>query len=599
MCDNRTRNKILAREKKPDGWKILIGSGTCMSRFVPVKIVRRQDLQTPDGRVRYRLDFNQLQIIHSMSKSHAFIRNAIHHLRGALLGGGILIYREGEEENVSLEPHVQHLVQTEWVAFCKELLRDLMTYGMAFVVLDLKKKTPKTLDPATDFKEIHISQDIFGCDRRYEVSFEDLANPIDLTAATNRKRGGAAGAYRNAPPMFVVEQDAPTREGDLTSLCRVILADDAFVNTMKQCTVAAAQRSSRPPLITSTSHKTPESKAVVRDTAAIGDSTLGAAEAQAFQHRNHAEVLLSDVEQIRLANVSLEENADSQMSAMIDAKNQGEGWLQLVRAKRSYGLAASGNSMVVVDPATGAVTYPEVVGAKQYMSAFINLPPDTKLESPPTATAPGQIAEIMELYRDVVAGVMGVPSVLWGSTRSSVAANQTVLNTFNDTKQWYRVILQTVIQQLFGVMFRDRIDEQNNAELRQMISRLTEGEKIEAARKKHQSKTDADQNIKVALPGMFDLEIIEKLQAIGLAPMETLTSMASAYLGVPKEMMAEEKLDPATGRPLEEVQKETQEHEEHMMEKQSKLKIAENSAKIPSSKKPLSGQPAKKKPRTK
>jgi hypothetical protein len=368
---------------------------------------------------------------------------------------------------------------------------------------------------------------------------------------------------------------------------------------MKQCAVAAAQRNSRPAFITKTNQTTPESNAVGRDIAAIGDSSLGSVEATAFHHGSHADALLADVEAIRRSNVELEENAITQMQTTIQQKNAGEGWQELMHVKRSYNVAASGNSTVVVDNATGALTFPEVVGAKQFMSAFIALPPNHSLESPPTATAPAQLAEFTEVYRDVVAGVMGVPSVLWGSTRSSVAANQTVLNTFNDTKQWYRVILQTVIRCLFGVMFRERLDAQNLVELREVIKTLTHDKDAEKVRRSHKQRTQGDKNISVALPGMFDLEVLTNLQALGLMAHDSLADAAAAYLGLPREMFAEEKIDPESGKPCSEVQKETEQHEEHVMEKQSELKIKETkeSAKIPPAKKPMGS--ATKKARTK
>ena len=569
-----------------------------MSRFIKVRVIRSPALPGPDGRVRTQINYNQLRIVHAMSKSHVFIRNAIEHLKGALLGGGILIRRNGAKEPMALEPMVEHLIQTEWVAFCRELLRDLMVYGFAIVALDLKKKCPMTLDPATTFSDISISHDVFGGERQYEVTVDEVPRSIDL---------GHGMSQTPAPPMFVVEMHAPTREGDLTSLCRVLLPEDAFINTMKQCAIAAAQRNSRPAFITKTDQQTPESKAVQQSTAVIGDSTLATLEQQAVQHRNHAEALVTDVEAIRRANLGLEDNAAAQMQDAVEAHNAGEGWQQLMHVKRSYGINASGNSTVVVDNVTGAVSYPEVVGAKQYMSAFIALPPHQSLESPPTASAPAQIPELMELYRDQVAGVMGVPSVLWGSTRSSVAANQTVLNTFNDTKQWYRVILITVIQRLFTCLFRERLDKQNLAEIRQILASLTHdaGDKVNKVKDAHKEHTQGDRNISVALPGMLDNEILTNYTELGVLPWETLISAVSAYSGLPKEMLAEEKIDPLSGKPQSQVQKETEEREEEMMDKQAeiqkevettKIKM-QASAKVPGSKKPLSNQPAKKKPK--
>jgi hypothetical protein len=564
-----------------------------MSRFIKVRVVKQQGFIKPDDRVRATLNYNQLRIVHAMSKSHSFVGNAIEHLAGSLLGGGIMIYREDEkDEKMGLEPAVERIIQTEWAAFCCDLLRDLMIYGFAIVVLDMQRKCPLTLDPATSVSEISISHDRFGRDRTYEIT-------LDTNGLTSSLRGTNPDAGE-VPPMFIVEEKAPTPEGDLRSRARKLIAEDAFQNTMRLCAVAAAQRNSRPAFITKTDQQTPESKAIGRSTVEIGDSTLGSAEALAFQHRQHAEASLQDVEAMRRSNVILEDNAIQQMQATIQHTNAGEGWQQLMHVKRTYDVGASGNSQVVVDNATGAVTYPEVVGAKQYMSAYIALPPHQSLETPPTAQAPAQIAELTELYRDVVAGVMGVPSVLWGSTRSSVAANQTVLNTFMDTKQRYRTILQIVIQRMFTAIFRDRIDKQNLAELRQVIAALTLDD-TEKAKKKFKDKIDSDRNIAVALPGMLDLDVIERLQAQGLLTWEATVDASALYLGLPKRMFAEEKMDPMSGRPQSEVQEEAEQREEHLMEKQAKLKAAEGatgSLKVPSSKKPVGNQPPKKKPRT-
>lgn len=565
-----------------------------MSRFIKVRVIKQQGFIKPDDRVRASLNYNQLRIVHAMSKSHSFVGNAIEHLAGSLLGGGIMIYREDQKDDkMGLEPEVERIIQTEWAAFCCDLLRDLMIYGFAIVVLDMQRKCPITLDPATSVSDISISHDRFGRDRTYEITLD--TNGLTSSLRSNPDAG-------EIPPIFVVEEKAPTPEGDLRSRARKLIAEDAFQNTMRQCAVAAAQRNSRPAFITKTDQQTPESKAVARSTVEIGDSTLGSAEALAFQHRQHAEASLQDVEAIRRSNVILEDNAIQQMQATIHNTNAGEGWQQLMHAKRTYELSASGNAQVVVDNATGAVTYPEVVGAKQYMSAYIALPPHQSLEAPPAAQAPAQIAELTELYRDVVAGVMGVPSVLWGSTRSSVAANQTVLNTFMDTKQHYRTILLTVIQRMFTAVFRDRIDKQNIAEMRQMIAALTLDE-TEKQKKKFKDKIDNDKNISVALPGMLDLDVIERLQLAGLLTWEATVDASALYLGLPKHMFAEEKIDPMSGRPQSEVQEESEEREEHLMEKQAKLKAMEGGAgggslKIPKSKKPVGNQPPKKRPRT-
>ena len=189
-----------------------------------------------------------------------------------------------------------------------------------------------------------------------------------------------------------------------------------------------------------------------------------------------------------------------------------------------------------------------------------------------------------------------------------------VINTYNDTKHHYRVILQDLVQFCFLALFGEnemRSEMQRTLERRTRLSmRKKEQDHFVGRRDKEEKKKSEEEpasklsmdddgeeeeiSIKVAFPGVLDTQTINDISTMGLMTHEAKRRYVSMYLGIPEEDLAEEPMDPITGRPMQEVQQEQYEREDNVMKTQAKLQM---SVKGPP-KKGVGQRPAQKKPKT-
>lgn len=507
----------------------------------------------------------------------------------------------GEE---TLDPLIRDLIDTEWNPFCKQLLSDVITYGFCVVALDTTRLVPYTRDPMDAFSRIAISTDEHGADRVYELTMKETRSNTSFVGLGLGIGGpdsrSQTALERSAPPMFVLEHHAPEVDGDLTSLCRTLIPLDAFMQTIMQCQVTVQLRNARPLLITATEKQNVESKQIARDMGGAGDSTIMHRDSSALAHRIHFEAKRSDAEALRAMNEQFaQSDADMNRSRIEQMNGAQGGWMQVMHVTPQLGAVPVNNAPLVINPVTGGAEFPAMLGARQFEGSMLPLPANTTLETTPEAKgAESYIVKMWEVFRDVTLMNLGVPPVLWGSTSSSVAGNLVVINTYNDTKHAYRVMLQTVLKYIFIWFFGANelaFELRKKTEHRQRVKdRVLKSVKETVTAVEDTELEDLHSRIEIALPGTLDIEMIANINGMGLLPFKTLAVYTAAYLGIPVDDLATEPIDPLTGRPMKEVQQEQFQREDQVMQNQARLQM---SVKAPS--KSGSGkQPAQKKPKT-
>lgn len=588
--------------------------------FVRVKLLSPIVTRDPnDGRVRRDISLNQMKLVNAIRTANPFVGPALHAMAFSLTSSGIRItkHRKGvksgkEGKPEELNEDIKALLMHEWLPFCEHVLEDIITFGFCIIALDTRRKVPFVRNPIDNYSRISISTDRHGMDRVYELTVRE-DNPgfaaNFLTAANGD--GGDKNLERTAPPIFVLECWPPGADGDLTSLCRTLIPLDSFMQTIMQCQVTVALRNARPVLVTSTEKQPVDQKNMARDVGAAGDSALVHRDQSALAHRVHWEAKRSDIEALRALNEDFARGHLDANQRRLMQLGGGNSWMQTMGTASLGAGSLINNAPLTVNPVTGTTQFPALIGSAQFEGSVIPLPPNTVLEKPPEAVgADSFIAKMWEIFRDITLMNLGVPPVLWGSTSSSVAGNLVVINTYNDTKHHYRVILQDVVQFCFMALFGEnevRSEMQRTLERRSRMHTTKKKEDEDHFVRKHvkgkesastlsmdDTEEEEDVTVKVAFPGVLDMEQIAAMDQMGLWRFEAKRRYVSMYLGIPEEDLADEPMDPLTGRPMKDVQQEQYEREDTVMHTQAKLNM---SVKGP----PKSGvgqRPAQKKPRT-
>ena len=613
--------------------------------FVRVKLLSPVVTRDPvDNRVRREISMYQMKLVNAIRTANQYVGPALHAISFSLTSGGIRVTkrrhnaRTGKRgsEVEELTPDMKALMLHEWLPFCEHVLEDIITFGFAVISLDVTRKVPIVRNPIDAFQRISVSSDKHGLDRVYELTVrEDNPGPAAHFLTSSSSSGGGPAdpndPERGAPPMFVLECWPPGADGDLTSLCRSLIPLDAFMQTIMQCQITVALRNAQPVLVTSTEKQPVDQKNAARDISAAGDSALLHRDQSLIAHRVHFEARLQDAENLRQLNERFAQGHNDINARRVSQLNGANSWMHTMNTG-TFGNHSGTNTNITINPVTGTAQFPAMLGAKQFEGSLIPLPPNTVLEKPPEAHgADSFIAKMWEIFRDITLMNLGVPPTLWGSTSSSVAGNLVVVNTYNDTKHHYRVILQDVVQFCFIALFGDseikaeahrtlqrrtklqlanrlkgpRVDDtpESQARARATAKAMETAEAAGAssargARGTEDDDADADDHeeihIEVAFPGVLDMEQIAALNELGMLTHEGKRRYISTYLGIPEDDLADEPMDPLTGRPMKEVQEEQYEREDTVMKTQAELQM---SVKGP----PKSGvgkRPAQKKPRT-
>jgi len=560
--------------------------------FVRAKIILPSTINaTEDQQTRRDMNLEQIGVVRSIRASNPFVQPALQAIYRSLLGGGIRITK-GESSAMELEADLKDLINMEWSAFCKDLLTDIITYGISIVAIDTDNMKPYTMEPLQWFSRISVVSNEFGLDRFYELTLAEAKQTDGAALLTQRSSS-------RQPPIFVIEFHRPDASGDLTSPCRTLIPLDGFIHTIMSCQITVNLRNARPPIIVSSKEQKPEEKQTMRDINASGQTALLHRNRSLLEHKHHVEASREQMQALRNINREYEQSDIDYAQSQIEMAGNG-GMLGLMHAMPTNGgVAAVNNVPLIRNPATGAAEYPALVGYKQYEGSMIKLPPNSQLEtSQPAQGAESFIVKMMEFVRDVTYANIGIPSLLWGSTTSSVAGNIVVLTTYNDTKHDFRVMLQAVLKGIFIYLCGGN---ELMAEMEQKLKASTAGKKVRVSKSLAESMSfdeaaldDLRSRINVSLPGVLDFEQINTINNWGLLPFESLARYVAAYAGIPREDLATEPMDPATGRPMAEVQKEQMQREDQVMRTQAQLQM---SVKAPG-KSGAGKAPPQKKPRT-
>jgi hypothetical protein len=453
---------------------------------VPID-TRPEDQQEPDE-VWVPLSRTHLDLVDRIFQSDPSVRAAFETLSRHLFGGGVEIEKPG----FTVTPQIQELINGSWARCGREILHSFFVYG--FVILRIRNDAvpvvlwPRVLDITVILKP--------KSERAYRVRDRAVRKGWYNTLTSNPRR--------TLDDVLVWERYAPTESGFLTSMVMSLIHMNSFLNLMVDCASKAEKRRCVPPLVTEEVNKGIEAKQLHADFYEQGDGRV-------FYEQELAEA------QDRAFFLN------QRQEAQIRAANAGGG-----------GSGGGGG----VDPITGQPRYPTDESAEPYFHYQVALEASRKVATTASPESPSFLTELMMISEADVGKVTGVPPGLWGSQRSPIAVDQTIMNVFFATQQEHRVVLQSIFKYLFEIIYGD-------ANFVHTLTHYDEEKSLEENLK--------GAEVQVSLPGLLDPEILMMLRDRGAMPWESWIGYVSKYFGIPRDKLADEMLDPVTDEPMKDT----------------------------------------------
>lgn len=437
------------------------------------------------------LPAQQFQMMHHFFNNTPEVRACFETLCRYLFSGGLRIWKTGFKPSA----RSQRVFDTIWVKFCKDVLRELFTYG--FVLCTISKPRTILVPNVVSPLEVDIEQRVLPKGGR-EFKITDISTSFyGLPGAQSKVRRD----------IVVFASDLPDVRGNLTSKLRSLLQVESFFTLSIACAARAEQQRARPPLVTETS----------KDTESRADEHIAAD----GLNLNRQSLLDSNMEGV-YQGMQNEMMIDQANSAMASQQNENP-------------------PLLIYDPFTGTPRFP-VAGVDQGWShPRVPLPPHERLGRPVMAESPAFLMDLFEQKRTLVGVVTGVPPAFWGSS-TGTSFNQFSLNTFYTTLYEHRTALSEVMKEMLQAIH----GEENARHAATLII-------------KHGMTLDpGDNDFQVAFPGLVDQGCITGLFEQGMVDFKTLTSYVGHYLGIPEVEFAKERLDPYTGKTVREMYEEEQ-----------------------------------------
>lgn len=425
----------------------------------------------------------QLMIMSALFSNNSAVRSCYETLCRSLLSGGLRIGKKGFKLNGSRRVKMEK----GWLMMCRIIIQQLVTFGFMFI--HIKDDVPVHIDPC--LLAIYVRRDEDGLvhyHARYRNNFVKL------------------------PEIYVIERNAPDIHGNLTSPLRSVLQHGTFTNLLLACAAKAEQRKASPPVFTESTTNNIRTQQIHRDYTHPG-------EMRSLNYDNRSAASLEH------------EDLTRSLEAFVTELNSN-------RSRMREAASATQAKWVYTDPATGVPNYPVEGEETNFASMRFPLPENQKLVQNVPSRAPEYLVQYTEMYHEEIAKIFGVPPGLFGSERSAVAVNQTILNTYSWTLQDYRVMLQTVITGLLDIYYGE--ENSKHAMKHQDMGKTTD-QNYEAHR------------MSVSLPGILDPEIINMFYDRGYMEYSVVRRLISSYYGIPQEDLSEVRLDGATDTPAIEV----------------------------------------------
>lgn len=426
---------------------------------------------------------SQCMTMSALFNNDSAVRSSYETLCRALLSGGISI----SKKNFALRADMMDRMHASWLTMCRVIIQQLVTFGIMF--MHMEGDTPVHIDICLLCVRVRRDQNgVVHYNARYRNNFVKV------------------------PTLLVFERSPPDIQGNLTSALRSVLQPATFVNLMLACSAKAEQRKASPPIFTETTSNTMRVNQVHRDYAETGDMRSMNSEALATSGAEYEDVTR------RVETFISDLNAE--------------------RFRAREAINSTQAKWVFIDPTTGVPNYPVEGEDTNFAALRYPLPENQKLVTNLPSSSPSFLVEYTELYHEEIAKIFGVPPGLFGSARSAVAVNQTILNTFSWALQDYRILLQTVITSSLNHFY----GKENAAHAM-----------AHAAPGATTSQNYRDHTFSVSLPGTLDPEIINMLSDRGFIAYPVVRRYISQYYGIPQEDISSVRLDGVTGRPLSET----------------------------------------------
>ncbi len=429
--------------------------------------------------IRIPLDQRWLLRLDAFVKQDASIRCAFECLNRFLTAGGIHVRKKFWKAS----DYFNGILNTTYARLCRDIVPSELTYGL--VIIGLREDAAPFVYDLTDLSitiMVHQKTNAY----RYRIL------PLRDQQSTQPLK-----------EIMAFELSRPDSMGRVTSTISTLWQMHEFSNLMIACASRSEVRRSVPPLITEAREIKLEEKQFGRDMFEMGDNT-------AIHRRQIAD---STIYSVAMAE---ERELQSRMSQSV--------------------LGSRGASL---DPVTYQRRYQVDLAAG--MTIPIPIEEGRTLVTNTPSASPEFLLELLSLYEADVGKVLGVPIGLWGSARSPVAVDMTIMTVFNASLQVRRQHLQYALHDVLEWVYGD--ENAAHAALHYDASLSLED-------------NAAAMNWDISFPGLLDPEQINMLIEQGYMEYEQMRPYVSAYYGIPESCLAKKRLDPMTGRSLAEVSEE-------------------------------------------
>lgn len=309
-------------------------------------------------------------------------------------GGGTRLTKRNRKE-FKVRPAFQRELDSHWMVFGTDLIRNVWCYGLVVVDLDAEQR-PYVVDPLTH--KIYLVRGPRGY-----LRFQVLPGAFHSIFSMETQPLKTARVY--------VER-MPHHTGSITSKVASLRQMAQMQNHMVGCTARAAARRCVPPLVMEHNPANPAQTQMQRDINQAGD---------------HQDLLFENSEQVdesALAQARVNADLQARLNEEMDRPH-----------------------IEPNDPVTGEGRYPADGGESFYHSRII-VDSGKHLVPAPLVESPSEIIDIMYIAEADVGKVLGIPPHFWGSQRAAVAVDQMVMVVFRATLQALKEILAHVFQDM-------------------------------------------------------------------------------------------------------------------------------------------------------
>lgn len=493
----------------------------------------------------------ELRYLHMFARNSPHVKTALHTLGSSVIGGGIVISKEGQ----AVHKEIKILVETYWLSFLTDMMEQLTLYGFALVNVNRSSLTPyhfdlhsfniyhrKTyagnheffLQPANSgaFLGTGFSLDDSGSDSSGKRKRKSVAPSSDtgtevpgkrVKGAKSKKKGkkknkgDPSGDDAGYPDEYSTREEKQTKKPTPSESFNTMMKDVVVFITHPPDFNGNVQT----PLVS------------VNSLYGFFNSAMGA-DMRARQ-RGAVPSILAEVREEKKsgANVASVVDADfphQRIAPVLQGYGPPEEKIERYMARTFESFSSSVEPTIAqptpfyeYDWTRNRIYYPEEPQQSSTFAPVIQLPKHLSAATAPQAQRTGDITLIMEQVAKEIFAVLGVPWFIFGSGKSAVAHNQMVVGVYHQNCRKWRTLLATMCKKLFIMAFRDQF--------LQDAKRLKKTLKLKGKRANELIIREVCE-IDISFPSLIDLNIIEALFKTGLMDAENSVDKLAEYFQV-------------------------------------------------------------------